>query len=102
MTTIGQAVSLIDRRTRLDEAILNGRSSPAIQASRPEKAWPSKRLQPPVRGDPRMRSPALHQDATSPAALRVAVTASRAARAIRPLSLAMVTKRKPMLIIRAA
>lgn len=44
----------------------------------------------------------LHQDATSPAALRVAVTASRAARAIRPLSLAMVTKRKPMPIMRAA
>src|SRR5215472_8701212 len=38
----------------------------------------------------------LSQDATSPAALRVAATSERAMRAIRPLSLAMVTKRKPM------
>jgi len=42
------------------------------------------------------------QVATSPAALRVAFTASRAARAISPLSFAMVTKRKPIPIIRAA
>ena len=42
------------------------------------------------------------QLAIAPAALRVAATASRAARAIRPLSLAIVTKRKPMPIIRAA
>jgi exopolyphosphatase/guanosine-5'-triphosphate,3'-diphosphate pyrophosphatase len=42
------------------------------------------------------------QFAASPAALRVAVTASRAARAIRPLSLAMVVNWKPILIMRAA
>ena len=41
-------------------------------------------------------------DAELPPALRAPATASRAAFAIRPLSLAMVTKLKPIAIIRAA
>jgi hypothetical protein len=45
-----------------------------------------------------------HSDqlATSPAFLRVAAISARAARAIRPLSFASVTKRNPIAIIRAA
>ena len=48
------------------------------------------------------RSPCPAYVAMSPAALRVAVTASRAARAIKPQSLAMVQNWKPIFIMRAA
>jgi len=48
------------------------------------------------------RDHALAQLASSPAVLRVVAISARAARAIRPLSLNNVTKRKPMAIMRAA